>query len=324
MKSKLPSYLQIKSLVKCFSFIKNSSYQGVNGIWKIQSKKPGPTLGITIHTHGNEPSGLAVLSHFREKFPLEQNIKNGTVIFVLIKIRATEKFLIAKNTEEKKASRFVDINMNRLPDDVMECSKNDTRYEVQRAQELRKIWRQFDVGFDIHSTVQECAGMIMNIGVIHPQIIRGFPITDIITNIENIQTGKPAVFFYGNGSIPVMGIEAGSHENPQTFSRAIACTEALLKNLEMIEGETKAGNRKYYEYFVDGSIIFPDDSYSLVKPFATYAEFTAGQKIATNGQCDIIAPFNGHALFAQPGTTVKNINEEVMFLARPKIVLLLS
>lgn len=321
MKPKFPNYLHIRGLIKQFNFIKKSSYQGVNGVWKIQSGKPGPVLGITLHTHGNEPSGLAVLSHFREKFPLERHLKNGAVVFALNNILATEKFLAAKDDEEKKNSRLVDINMNRLPDDVMELGKNDPRYEVRRAQELKGIWGQFDVGFDIHSTTQKSDGMIINIGTIHSRLIRGFPVTDIITNIENIQIYKPAVFFYGNGSTPVMGIEAGSHESSEAFSIAIACTEALLKNLQMIEGETVAGGREYNEYFVDGALMFPDASYSLVKPFPTYEIFTEGERIATNGQKDILAPFTGHSIFAPPGITVKDPREEVMFYLRPPRVI---
>ncbi|MBI5913174.1 succinylglutamate desuccinylase/aspartoacylase family protein [Candidatus Azambacteria bacterium] len=317
MEPKSPKYLGIGYLKKHLNFIKNSSYQGVGGIWKIGASKSGPVLGITIHTHGNEPSGLAVLEYFREKFPLEQRLKNGVVIFSLNNIRATERFLAAKNTEEKMSSRFVDINMNRLPDNVMRCNKNDSRYEIRRVQELKNIWEQFDVGFDIHSTTQENDGMIMNIGAVHPQLIRGFPITDIITNIENVQIAKPAVFFYGNGSIPVMGIEAGSHESPQAFTRAIACTEVLLKNLGMIEGGTTTNDQKYREYFVDSSLIFPDASYSLVKQFKPYEEVIAGQKIATNGKHNLFAPLTGHVILAPSGMTVKNLDEEVMFFVRP-------
>ncbi len=321
MESKLADYLKMEALIRHFNFIKESSYEDVSGIWKIESGKHGPVLGVTIHTHGNEPSGLAVLAHFREKFPLEQHLRNGVVIFVLNNIPATGKFLVAGSDDEKKASRFVDVNMNRLPNDVMKCGNDDPRYEVRRAQELRSIWSQFDIGFDIHSTAQKSVGMIMNIGTVHPQLIRGFPITDIITNIENIQIGKPAVFFYGNGSIPVMGIEAGCHGNPDAFMRAIDCTEALLKNLNMIEGETEAGGREYNEYFVDGALMFPDASYSLVKPFPTYEMFTVGERIATNEKEDILAPLTGHSIFAPPGTTVKNLDEEVMFyLKPPKII----
>lgn len=318
MKPELPDYLKINALSSHFIFIKESSHKGVNGVWKIESRKSGPILGITLHTYGNEPSGLAVLSHFREKFPLEQHLKSGTVIFVLNNILATEKFLAAVNEDEKRASRFIDINMNRLPDNVMKCGKDDHRYEVRRAQELSTIWEKFTIGLDIHSTTQESEGMIINIGTIHPILIRGFPITDIITNIENVQVGKPAAFFYGNGSVPIMGIEAGSHESLQAFNKAIICTDVLLKNLHMIDGETETLNYKYNEYVVDGSLIFPDNSYSLIKSFETYERFVAGEKIASNGTHDIFAPFTGHSIFAPLGeTTVKNLNEEVMFFLRP-------
>lgn len=298
MELKLPDYLKINALSSHFIFIKESFYKGVSGVWKIESGKPGPILGVTLHTHGNEPSGLAVLAHFRKKFSLEQHLKNGVVIFILNNIRATERFLTTDDTNNKKASRFIDVNMNRLPINVMDCSSNDSRYEIRRVQELENIWKEFTVGLDIHSTTQESDGMIINIGAVHSQMIRGFPITNIITNIENIQIGKPAVFFYGNDSIPVMGIEAGSHESLQAFNKAIMCTESLLKNLNMIEGETKANNCKYNEYFVDGSLIFPDTSYSLLRPFANYEQFIAGEKIASNGINDIFAPFTGHSIFA--------------------------
>lgn len=75
--------------------------------------------------------------------------------------------------------------------------------------------------------------------------------------------------------------------------------------------------RKYHEYFVDGSLMFPDTSYLLEKPFETYAKFMAGEKLATNGQNDILAPFTGHSIFAPQGISVKNTNEEVMFFLRP-------
>lgn len=321
MKSKLASYHGTAALSKHFDFIKRSSHQGVRGVWKIKSGKPGPVLGITIHTHGNEPSGLAVLSHFRNIFPLQQHLKKGTVFFVLNNIRATEKFLAASSDNEKRASRFIDLNMNRLPNDTMVHGMNDPRYEVRRAYELRNIWSQFDFALDIHSTATETIGMIMNIGSIHRNLIRGFPITDIITNIENVQIGKPAVSFYGKGSIPVMGIEAGCHESAESFERAITCTDSLLKNLKMIDGETVSGHREYNEYCVGGSLIFPDASYSLVKVFQTYDRFTEGEKIASGAQGDIFAPFTGHSIFAGPNTTVKSLEEEVMFYLRPPKVI---
>lgn len=324
MTPKLPDHLRIEALSDHFNFIKASSYQGVAGVWKIESGKPGPVLGISIHTHGNEPSGLAVLAHLRDKFPLKQHLRCGTVTIVLNNIRATEKFLAATSDNEKRASRFIDLNMNRLPNDTMVHGMNDPRYEVRRAYELRNIWSQFDFALDIHSTATETIGMIMNIGSIHRNLIRGFPITDIITNIENVQIGKPAVSFYGKGSIPVMGIEAGWHESGESFEMAVACTDALLKNLEMIEGETAACGREYNEYYVEGALMFPDASYSLVKVFGTYDKFTEGEVLASGSQGNILAPFTGHSIFAGPNTTVNSLDEEVMFYLRPPRVITIN
>jgi len=61
-----------------FDFIQQSICDGVKGVWNIDSGKSGPTLGVTIHTHGNEPSGLSFL--FYKYFGLSVASKNDQEI----------------------------------------------------------------------------------------------------------------------------------------------------------------------------------------------------------------------------------------------------
>lgn len=144
-----------------FDFIKSSRYEGINGVLFINSGVPGPILGITMQTHGNEPSGLATLWHFRHNFNLGANLQKGSVFFIINNIQATENYFSALNMDDgeeketaKRRARFADCNMNRLPEETLELS-NDARYEVRRAQELRPVWQKLEVAIDIHSVLQK-------------------------------------------------------------------------------------------------------------------------------------------------------------------------
>lgn len=316
-------YMERPSLIEQYRFIKECRFNGIQGVWRIDSGRPGPILGITLHTHGNEPSGLATLSYFRTVYKLERELKKGSVIFVLNNMKAVEHFLRARSRKAKIASRSIDINMNRLPENTM-VQVEDTRYEIVRAQQLEPVWKIFDIGFDIHSMTQNASPMIINIGKIHEDLIRGFPIETIISNIENVQIGKPAVYFYGKRAIPVMGIESGSHENARSFRRSVACVSAILQNLGLIDGQSINRVEVFKEYYIDWSLKFPDSSYMLVKLLSAYEFVKQGQVLATNGKDNIKAPFDGHAFFCSPMVKPRNIAEEALFLSRPVKVISLK
>ena len=314
----------IDQLVSEFAFMRYSDCGGIKGVWRVDSPKPGPALGITIHTHGNEPSGLATSWHFRRNFNLSDRLRRGSVLFVLNNLRAAERYFSAlemiegKEKEEvKRKARFCDHNMNRLPENTFDL-KADTRYEIGRAQELRPIWGCFETAFDIHSTLTETAPMIIVCGGLQRDLIRGFPIKNIVTNIDNVQVEKPAMNFYGEREqVRTLAIEAGSHENSSSFECSIACTTALLHNLDMIEGEKDTATREYDEYFIDGSVLFPDQSFEMVKVFEMFEPITEGQVLAHGKGTRIVADFNGHALMGRPPLKPDSIKEEVLFLSRP-------
>lgn len=305
-----------------FEFIIKSRYKGVVGVWHINSRKPGPILGITIFTHGNEPSGLAALWYLRCKFNIEENLKKGSLIIVVNNLRAAQKFFRTKNNEKKRFTRFIDINFNRLPANTLKL-KNDNRYEIKRAQELQHIWREFDFAIDIHSTSQKSDPMIVCGDQFNINLIKGFPINTIISNIDKIQIGKPAFAFYGRptGSIPLLVIECGSHTDPASFKRSIASVVALLRNIKMISGKSAVRIKTLKEYSIESSIMFPDNSYELVKVFKNYEFVPNDAAIASNGHRTIRAPFDCHIFMAPPKTKPASIAEEVVFLSRPEKII---
>ena len=55
-----------------FDRLTTSTSNGVHGVMAINSGNPGPVLGITACTHGNEPSGLAVFDYLLNDIHIEK------------------------------------------------------------------------------------------------------------------------------------------------------------------------------------------------------------------------------------------------------------
>lgn len=293
-----------------------SSHLGVPGVVHITSGKPGPVLGITILTHGNEPSGLAVYEHIMEH--VAGSLLKGSILLVVNNPRAALRYFDATTDGEKRSARFVDINMNRLPDKTR-WRRDDARYEVQRARELLPIWRSFDVALDIHSTTKRSRPMIVSPGKsLHKDLIRGFPIRTIIANIGAVQKGHPAVAFYGTDSdMLAFGIEAGQHEAEASRARAVACVNALLRNLHMLGGRRYPAPRSFTEYVITSSVMFPDDSYEFVREFTPFHKIKKGEVLARGAGASICAPHDGVLIMAKSLKTKAVLTEEAAFVAQP-------
>lgn len=301
-----------------FESFKQKTFDGVAAFTKVDSEIPGPVLGITACTNGNEPSGLAVIKYLLEDLNIQSSLLRGTLYLGVNNVLAVERYFAAASESDKKSARFFELNMNRLPKNLLK-RQNDLRYEIQRAKALRDIWKRFTVGFDIHSTSQDTRPMIISGGGnFHKELVRGFPVSTVLSNIDVVQIGLPAFGFYGEESrIPVFEIEAGAHEKPESFSRAITCAVALLQNLEMYPGQPSEIVCKYDEYFIAESIVFPDISYELVRIFPDFEFVSEGTLFARGNHGDIVAPFDCHTIFCGTGTKPQSIAEEVLFLSAP-------
>jgi uncharacterized protein len=315
----------LKKLETTFETLANASHEGIEGILKFEGNAPGPCLGITVCTHGNEPSGLAAVAFLidhLEKFPL----LGGSLYLILNNIKATRMYFAAKTEEDKRKARYVDINMNRLPKNVLELT-NDNRYEVMRVQTLNPIWETFTLGLDIHSMTSSAEPMLITKGQkfdATAKLIRGFPIDILISNIDQIQLNLPAFAFYGGikKEIPVFAIETGQHTDPVAFDRAIAVSKALLQNAGMLPSTPDITNKSYKEYRIDDSIIFPDASFDFIKDFKSYDVVQEGEVLARDNNGSVIrAPFDGCLLFpTERRGKDKDISEEVAFVSRPMMI----
>lgn len=313
--------LEMKDLETVLREFKESVCDGIHGVVCIDSEKPGPVLGITACTHGNEPSGLAIFHHLLNDVNIREKLQCGTLYLVVNNIRAAEKFFVCKTEEEKRDCRGIDMNMNRLPRDVM--SSKDARYELIRARELYPIWQRFTHGLDIHSMTVDIPPMLISRGNNFDRIvglIQGFSIEILLSNIDAVQIGAPVFAFYGaDGDVPVFAIEAGQHVKSETLGRAESCAVSLLQNLGMYPGIPETVDIAYREYEIVDSIIFPNKSFDFIKQFEPFSSIKMGDLLAesSNG-ARRQSGFDGHLIFpTKDRGEGKDISEEVSFISLP-------
>lgn len=297
---------QVKTAEDILRTMEAAACDGVRGVMRISSRTSGPIVGITAYTHGNEPSGLFAIDYLLHTLKLQENLLRGEIYLVVNNLRAAQE-----------SKRFINVDMNRLPSD-MPGRVNDPDYEVNRARELLPIWSRFDAGLDIHSTTQDAPPMIISLGTkFHAELARGFPIQILVSNIDQVQRGKPATAFYGSaGAARVLGIEAGQHTSDKAMICASACVTAFLQNLEMIEGEP--GDAVHYrEYRVVDKIILPNDTYSVVRAFPNFATVKKGELVAQGEGPDIVMPIDGHAIMHNGKPKPNGVGNEVFFITEP-------
>lgn len=300
-----------------FSNLSSNIYQGIKGVELFDTGKPGPTLGITLLTHGNEPVGLVIHSYLKKLFNSKQGLLKGRVYIVLNNLLAAKRYFEAMkrgDKEKMEEARFVDVNMNRLPTEKLD-DPNCKLYEVRRARELMPIWKEFDYGLDLHSTSQKSNPMIVALDKSDLNLINMLPFTDVISNIENVQLGTPASTLYGSKKSSIFGLEAGQHTHRESFRKAKLSVEVLLSSLGMIKTEHLPDTSEKVVYRVFDSFVPANDSYRMTKTFKTYQKIKKSEVIAKGDSGNFTAPKDCVALFARSVEKGLHMGEEAIFLA---------
>lgn len=310
--------MKLLDLELIYRDLSKRQHKGVKGVKVWDSGIPGPTLGITIQTHGNEPVGLAVYPFVKSLFEKKGGIKHGRIVLTVNNLRAARKYFAAVNKNSSAdiidQTRFVDVNMNRLPTERLDDETCEL-YEVRRSRELLPIWKRFDYGLDIHSTTLQSNPMIVALAKSDLGLINKLPFRDVLVNIENVQIGTPASALYGNEKSSIFGLEAGQHTHAQSFRKAIQSVRTLMVLIGMIDQRRMPPDSTKDVYHIFQSVVFPNDSYSVAKTFKTYERIRKGQLIAIGDGGDIRADRNCVALFGKPASSKVPPNEEALFLA---------
>lgn len=290
-------------LQQTFDLLLQSTYKGVQGVLRIDAlnAQPRQIVGITALTHGNEPSGLAPFFHYLKGDRLRKLLNTGSVIFSVNNIEAAKKYFSTNSEVDRMQLRSLEVNMNRLPEDIFQLNA-DTRYEIRRTLELYPVLQEFDAGLDIHSTHSSTTPMIITVKEGN-QILRGFPIRTLLTNMLGVQRGLPISALYGgieNRKRPVIGIEAGTHEGPEALVNATIATQSFLQNLGMIPGQPECNGDTKDIYRIARPVLFPNASYDFVKKFAAFEVVKTGQMLAAGNGPPVLSVQDGHILFPNP------------------------
>jgi predicted deacylase len=310
----------MKRIYQLYQLFLKQLHDDIPGVICIDTGRPGPVVGITACTHANEPSGLYVLDYLLNEFDIQKKMLSGKLFLVINNLAGVKKYFEAKSEEEKQRARFLDVNMNRLPENVLSLVGDALPYELRRVQELYPLYATWDYALDIHSTTQESEPIMILGGTLERALLKNIPAPNIIASIDKIQIGVPAFHFFGgvDRSIPIIELESGSHENPLSFAVAIQSTLAFLANTGAIPHLIGAAHEpKQYNYYeIIDSVVLPNESYVLVRPFKMWEFISANTLLARGDQADIFSATEGHVIMPPKGICPSNYQEEVFFLSR--------
>lgn len=284
------------------------------GVLSVSSPNPGPVVGITILTHGNEPAGLAAAWYFLTQLPLQKLLLRGTVTFIINNLEASRRYLEASDDTLRRACRYVDVNMNRLP----RRDLSGSTCEERRSRELLPVWQRLHYAMDIHSTIQDSRPMVvLGRGPETAMLAGQLGIPTLVGNMLGIQSGFPALHFYGDGSTSTLGIEVGSHTHPESMRRAIHATAVFMTACGVLPGILALPRQKTEHYDVYGKLILTHPEGALAKVFRDFEPYRKGDLLAREPGKEHRADRGGCTLFGPPQTKVIYPGEEMLFLLRP-------
>ncbi len=296
------------NLKKEFNKLKISNYKDTQGVVCIDSGIPGPVLGVLIMTHGNEPCGIYAYKIISNNINL---LKKGKILFILQNIKASDNYF--NKVYSPVDNRFYKLNLNRLP---LKTDKNDSRYELIRANELKNIYKECDVLIDLHSTsqVSEPMALIFSKNDMYFFENSNF-IKNIVVNLDRIQIGRPILSLAPKKTIKI-GVECGSHKDIKTYKNALNTVLDTGSYLDMfIKNKQSRSIRKNFFMAFKSLILKPD--YKVIKRFANFKKINKGEVIAISGnKKKVFASDDLFSLFCPKD--YKNIpaGEEAMFLLK--------
>ena len=288
------------------------------GVEIIDSGRSGKTIAICMCTHGNEPVGLMVYMQLKQFF-LTHSLEQGKLMFILTNERALELYISATTEEEERNARYVDINMNRIPEQSHLAIAPQT-YEQRRLQELYPMLCKIDIALDLHSTSLPSDPMVMSLASTSEKLLRTLPIRDVITNVEGCMGN---IFFmsyiggYANPSTETVGIECGSHYDEYSIARGMTAVLSVLETYGFIAPHQSAFSFPTQDiYTMSDQVFFPNNSYCLVREFANFEYISKGTILALGNGDPILAPYDCHTVFAFKGGKPPSLQEAALFLLR--------
>ncbi len=303
--------LQRQDLWQVFQQLRNSTFETVPGVIRIQGPDPGPTLGIMVMTHGNEPAGLAAVYGLLEQSALASQLKAGTVYLILNNLAAGQRYFEeASDLSFTAHYRFIDQDMNRMPAFIDGKLPGDSS-ELHRVRELLPIYQSLDAVIDLHSTSAASAPMLIEIDIgSEPLQIPGVEI--MLRGILEHLNGKALVSLCNKANGYVL--ECGSHEAPDSLLIAQQAVWRLLEKLGMVSPRPHSSHPLAI-YSIYRAVIFPDESYRLEHMLSSFEFLPAGTLLAQGAGEPIIVDRDSWVIMPPPRLKPVHPGSEFLYLA---------
>lgn len=309
----LPLMMNFSDVRDICSSLADSQYRGVAGV-KLFGPSEGKPVVITAMTHGDEACGLGVVWYFLQHPEVVAKLKSP----VLFCINNLEGAL-------RDGQRFIDVNMNRLPDDALK--RGTEGYEFRRLAELAPLWEDAAWGIDIHAYKHPDPPMTIDVKGDAAMVAKlsGFTGLSVrATNMMPVQGSCPLAWFFGGAgkNIPAIEIECGSWDDPAGIEVAItACLSALVgMGVLDLPHQIVPGHQDIYR--IAKTFRFPNLSYSLQCKHEHGDVIKVGEIIATGDGEPIIADRDYRVLLTRKEerfSASKDLQKEVLWLAEPPI-----
>lgn len=287
-------------------------YEGIPGVLRIDGPAPGPTLGIMVMTHGNEPAGLAAVHALLDQDALARQLQRGTVYLILNNAAAGRRYFEeATDLSFTAHYRFVDQDMNRMPAPDADGRLPGTSSEVDRVNALLPIYRRLDAVLDLHSTSAASAPMLIEIDPAQaPLHIPGVEI--LIRGILEHLVGKALVSLCERASGYV--VECGSHEEPGALVIAQQAVWRMLEQQGMVSARPHSPTPLTI-YRIYQAIIFPDESYSLERILHSFEQLPAGSLLARGEGEPIVTERESWVIMPPPRLKPVHPGSEFLYLS---------
>ena len=250
----------------------------------------GPISVILAGVHGDERGGIDAF----QKILHNLKIQNGKVFFILGNPRAIEKGV-----------RFTESNLNRMfKDDTLISKEEKETYEYKRAQFLKTYLDQASALLDIHSSFTPKSQPFVIAEPNSSEITKFLPFDLIVSGFDNVEPGGTDYYMNKNGSIGIC-IECGYLDDIDTQNTAKDSIFSFLKIRGHIESLDLLEPINQSFILIDTIYYTKTNKFILAKEFKDFEKISAGQKIATDGEEEIVSDKDGVILFAR-NLTQKN------------------
>lgn len=261
----------------------------------LDSGQPGPQVGISAMTHGNEPVGLKAFQHLLESGLLSAgHLQAGKVLLFVMNLKAAEQYF--SSPENTFACRCADQDMNRLPSDL----EASTHYEARRVSELQPLLAHLDLALDIHSTSQAAPPMVVEITPHDrfPQaLFAHIPI--VIRDLLPFLKGEALISYMGHAETERYVVECGQHEAESSVACATEAILSLLRHSGVMPPEPEplvspASQREIYQIYQ--GVSFPDASYAFERLIQNFEFLPQDFVFAQGGQGALSVPKDSYAI----------------------------